>query len=668
MEPMTPKTAANRQRAEQVSAQTFLLGWLSVVLIAAATPYSDLVMQGTWIGLTSFPISAFFILCFLVGMNALLRRWRRGWRPGELLFVYSMALVAAGIPSFGWTGLLIPYLAGPFYFATPENNWAQILHPHLPRWLFPQNKEAVVWLYQGLPHGVPIPWGEWLFPLTAWTVLGLSVYLVFFCLSALLLKPWVKQERLVFPLMHLPLEMAGAGSASVPSFFGDPLMWTCFGVVAAIHTVNGLRYYVPWIPSINVHLISLDAYFQQRPFSAVTPFWVRIPFSIIGLAYLLPLEISFSLWVCYFFFLTQQIIADAMGLPLRNVQAYPVKDFVAHQMIGGIIVYALYGFWSGREHWQSVWRKAKGRKGQGGKGLGGQALQTPEESEEALPYRGAFWGICGGRLLITLWGWKAGSGLGWTLILFTLYFLVHLVAVRLVCEGGMLYVQHPFRPINILLAAFGTKGIGASRLPMLVLFDHLLMLDNRSPLMPSVVQGLRLGDGVNLSLRQLLAAMGFSVLTAMLFSYGSYLRLMYRHGGNNLHQWFTTYYTRNLYSTWTSHLLTEGEPKNPKALLTMLVGGATMVGLLFMHRNFLWFPVAPIGYLMGASWPMVNFWFPVLLAWVVKAIVLRYGGGKLYRRLLPAFLGCILAEFLSAGLWVIVDFFTGVRGHVIFSF
>ena len=99
--------------------RAWLVGLIAVVFVAFFTPYSNLVMQGTWIGLTSFPISAFFVLCFLVAINTMLSRWRKSWRPDEMLLVYVMALVAAGIPSFGWTGLLIPYLAGPFYFATP---------------------------------------------------------------------------------------------------------------------------------------------------------------------------------------------------------------------------------------------------------------------------------------------------------------------------------------------------------------------------------------------------------------------------------------------------------------------------------------------------------------------------------------------------------------------
>jgi hypothetical protein len=158
------------------------------------------------------------------------------------------------------------------------------------------------------------------------------------------------------------------------------------------------------------------------------------------------------------------------------------------------------------------------------------------------------------------------------------------------------------------------------------------------------------------------------VVLAVTSSYFSYLRLMYRYGGASLHPWFTAYYTNNLYCTWTSHLIVGGEPANPREFLTMGIGAASMWGIVFMHRTFLWWPFHPIGYLMGASWPMINFWFPIFVGWLLKSVLLRYGGAKLYRKLLPGFLGLVLAEFSAAGLWVAIDAICGVRGHQIFSF
>jgi hypothetical protein len=232
----------------------------------------------------------------------------------------------------------------------------------------------------------------------------------------------------------------------------------------------------------------------------------------------------------------------------------------------------------------------------------------------------------------------------------------------------MLYVQHPFRPFNLLLAGVGAAGLGRPALPSLALLDHLWMLDNRSPLMPTILQSFKIGDMVGLRPRRLTGALALSVAVAVPISLWAYLRLMYSHGGLALNPWFTTYYTNNLYGTWTAYLMTQGEPAAPTTFLTMLIGGVTMGLLLLLHRLFWWWPLHPVGYLMGASWPMINFWFPIFLGWLVKSLVLRYGGAKVYRRLIPGFLALILAEFFAAGLWVVIDYCTDVTGHEIFSF
>lgn len=646
-----------------MTARAVAIGLVAVLAIGLVTPYSDLVMRGTWVGLTAFPISAFFLLLVLAAaVNVIPRRLGFGLSTAELLVIYCMMLVAAGIPSFGLTGLLIPYMAGPFYFASPENRWEETLWPHFADWLHPDPGRATTGLYEGLRPGTPIPWGDWIGPLAAWSVLVLGVYSVFFCLSALLRKRWVDDEKLVFPLVHLPLEMTRyeAPAQPVPPFFANRIMWLFFLVPFLIHALNGLHHYYPAVPGINVHRVPLDTYITERPWTALSPLWLRFLFSIIGLAYLLPGELSFSLWVFYFFFLLQQVAGSALGFPMPSVQAYPVRRFVAHQMIGGIVLHFALGMAAARPRLAEIWRAAIGGRGDAGR--------AADDRHEALPYSLAFWGLVCGLLVICLWGTAAGAGFALTLIIFLLYFVVHTVAVRLVCEGGMLYVQHPFRPFNMMIAAAGTRALGPGPIAILGLFDHLFMLDNRSPLMPGIMQSLRMADAGPVPRRSLLGALAGAVVLAMGVSFFAYLRLMYIHGGTALNTWFTTYYTNNLYSTWTNHLIVNGEPAMPGAFVVMAAGALSMWGLTYMHRTHLWWPLHPIGYLMGASWPMINFWFPVMLGWLIKTTVLKFGGHKVYQRLVPGFLGLILAEFAAAGLWVLIDLFTGVRGHEIFSF
>lgn len=634
------------------------IGLLCALLLAVATPFSDLVLRGTWVGLTAFPVSALFVLLVAVALNIVPRRLGIGLSSAELIVIYAMSLVAAGIPSFGLTGLLIPYIAGPFYFASPENKWEQTLWENWPQWLHPAPGPTITGLYEGLRPGTPIPLRDWIGPLAIWSLMILAVYLCFFCLASMLRKRWVDDEKLVFPLVQLPIQLAHYEDTRdlVPAILRDRIMWLFFLLPFSVHALNGLHFYFPAIPSVNVHRIPLDAYIKERPWNALSPLWLRFLFSIIGLAYLLPSELSFSLWFFYFFFLTQQVIGNVAGYPMPSVQAYGTRRFVAHQMIGGIIEFFVLGMLAARPRLQEIWNAAWGKP------------RAEDDRQEAIPYGQAFWGFWVGMALIALWGSTAGAGFGPTLLLFALYFVVHVVAVRLVCEGGMLYVQHPFRPLNIFLAAVGTRPIGPQRLAILSLFDHLWMVDNRSPLMPGVMQSLRLADDAGVSRRSLVGALVGAVLLSMVVSYVTYLTIMYVNGGTKLNTWFTTYYTKNLYCTWTNYLIATGEPATPVAFVTMGVGAVSMWALTFLHRTYLWWPLHPIGYLMGASWPMINFWFPIFLGWLIKTSVLRFGGHKAYQKLRPGFLGLLFGEFSAAGLWVLIDLCAGARGHEIFSF
>jgi hypothetical protein len=81
--------------------------------------------------------------------------------------------------------------------------------------------------------------------------------------------------------------------------------------------------------------------------------------------------------------------------------------------------------------------------------------------------------------------------------------------------------------------------------------------------------------------------------------------------------------------------------------------------LLIMRMRFFWWPVHPIGYAIAYSWDMNLLWFPILLSFITKTVILRYGGFNLYRRTVPLFLGFILGEYMIGGAWSIIGIALG---------
>ena len=63
---------------------------------------------------------------------------------------------------------------------------------------------------------------------------------------------------------------------------------------------------------------------------------------------------------------------------------------------------------------------------------------------------------------------------------------------------------------------------------------------------------------------------------------------------------------------------------------------------------------------------MDQLWFSIALAWLLKLLAMKYGGPSLFRRARPFFFGLIIGQFFIAGLWLIIDFFTGMTDNEVF--
>ena len=197
-----------------------------------------------------------------------------------------MMIVAAAIPSWGFTLNLIPLLGGFFYYATPENEWAQLIQPHIPPWLVPDGRDAVWKLFEGGTRSEPVSWGAWGPPLLIWSLFAVTVYFITFCLLVILRKQWVEREKLLFPMAVLPLEMSTEEPGRrLPPFFRNYLMWIGFLIPFLINGLEALHKYYHFIPPI-----SLDASIPILHNAVHLRCSPR--FKVIGLSYLLSLDVG----------------------------------------------------------------------------------------------------------------------------------------------------------------------------------------------------------------------------------------------------------------------------------------------------------------------------------------------------------------------------------------
>jgi hypothetical protein len=105
---------------------------------------------------------------------------------------------------------------------------------------------------------------------------------------------------------------------------------------------------------------------------------------------------------------------------------------------------------------------------------------------------------------------------------------------------------------------------------------------------------------------------------------------------------------------------------NGPALQAAAAGMLVVAVLTALRLRFLWWPLHPIGYAAANTWTMAWLWFPCLLMWVLKGLILRYGGLRLYRRWLPFFLGLILGDYLAGALWAILGAALDIKIYRIF--
>ncbi|MSR82639.1 MAG: hypothetical protein EXS58_06895 [Candidatus Latescibacteria bacterium] len=639
-----------KRAGQAFTPRAFVMGALGSLTIAVGDPYATMVIRGSYMALDFSTPGALFLLLLLAGLfNPLLKRLAPAWAlaPGELLVIYIMMITASAVSTMGLVAYMLPLLTSPFYFATPENNWENLIQPHVPAWMVPQGTEVVKWFYEGAPLGRGVPWGAWIPPLLHWAVLLVALYAVMICAMVLLRRQWVEHERLLYPVAQVPLEIVREEPGHhLPPFFRNPVMWAGFALPVIAGTLKALHAYYSFMPA--AELVAVLPFFRNT-----VNLIFRLSFPVIGFTYLINLDIAFSLWFFNLLAHLFQGVMNVLGIgSTEKLAPYGAweKPILAHQATGAMAVLVIMGLWVARPHLAAVWRQA--------------LSNAAAEPGELFSYRAALLGLVGGLGVMALWLWWAGMPLWVVLLLVLIALLVFVGLTRVVVEAGMAEAMTPLIATAILVSGLGSTVLGPAAMVNLG-FTYVWQGDLRTFLMASCAHGLKLGEHLGQRLRPLLWAMGLALLLGLVASTITLLHLAYQYGGINLNAWFFGAGCQMPFEFIADKLNTPTGPNWGGWAHT--AAGALVMGLLMLARHqWPWWPLHPLGYPMAVTFINNQIWLSIFIAWLLKLAVVKYGGPQLYHHTRPFFLGLIAGQFAIAGLWLVIDFFTGMTDNVVF--
>jgi len=635
------------------------VGLASAVAVDVLIPVSAYRLGSSRLVFSYLPMGVLLVFGAVVaGLNVVLGAIRRSWAltSAELAVVFAMTLVASAFPALGFVGYLLGIISTPYYFASPENQWGELLLPHLPEWaLPPEGSGALEWFYNGLPPGRSIPWSAWVVPLFWWGTLIAAIVLVSVALMVMLRRQWVERERLVFPLAEVPAELIQQETRR--GWLHNRLFWLGFLIPFGIILWNIISYFYPFFPTIP--LVGTSARLPwisvARDFPGVC---LKVNFFIIGFAYLTRADVLLSVWVFQVAAIVFAGVSNRLGFRLGSPDVWTeISVAQGWASFGCLTFLVVWGVWMAREHLREVWRKALGR------------APEVDDSQELMSYRAAVVSLGLGLAYIT--AWLHALGMPWVVaaVFLAATFILYLGICKIVAQTGLTYVRATLTAQSFTYYGLGTGLMGPQGVTAVGL-TYGFVCDTRPLHFAAVGHIAKLCDLLAergafrpQDKRRMLWAIVAAALVGGVVSVWVTLLLGYRHGAYNFGAWHFSAGNISLVQNVVSKLRSP-VPVDWARLGSAAVGAGLAAGLTLLMYRVSWWRLSPIGLAVCGSWPITVSWFSVFITWVIKTVVLRVGGNDLYQRSRALFIGLLFGYVAGVGLSLAVDvlFFYG-EGH-----
>lgn len=520
-------------------------------------------------------------------------------------------------------------------------------------------------------------------PMLMWGSLITAIFLLLMCVAEWIRRKWIERENLAFPLVEIADGLIRHDSMleSAVDVHNPPPRSLAFSMVF----LAGFAVAFLWVSleamghyefSSQVYEVSFNVsktVFTSGPMKEMDKVFLVISPIVLGIAFLVSLEVSFSVWAI---FVLYSLITWAckppggMQAPYAGYAGGMNYPFPMEQMLGataclaGVSVYKM--FRTGKSEHVALERK---------------------ESFVPRPLQVA--GLVLLPIAIFALFWNMGIS-GWQGMLFLAIVSVFVMAqtiaaARVRAETG-LPTQHVSYEFAKFPMVFGLTGLTGAKIYTLFISAAFLPISLLFRTLPQHLENLELARRHRVNYRVIALAVLLAFLVAFGVGMGSFL--VYAHYiGDKVGGW--TVYTAGLpantapaavanYALWVSHFMGEeslnrfDQPMTIRVIFVLI--GLLAYGLLnYLRGRFARFPLHPLGYILLLSsiyYVMVSpyhkggdasildstwLWGSALAAWLTKKLTIKYGGMNAYKRAKPFFVGLVVGAVVCIFAWNMLD-------------
>ena len=660
-----PQAALQPDEARTVTLRAVVLGAVTVAFTCVASTYLEFKSKSAHMAMSNLPMTALLPFVWWLIINTVLKRVAPRWSLTgmDLLVIFSMVWIGGSFAGYTWITQWVGHMAAPHYYASPENRWQELFFDQVPWWMYPRDSgSAILHFFNGLPPGLGTPWGVWL-PALFWAAsIALAVLLGGIGITVIFQKQWEESERLTFPLALVPLELTSDFDrrGGWPWFCRSRAFWIGVAIAAIPVIWNLTGYFFLSFPHIGI----FDTYFNPHGsryaslFRHLYPMSYRILPTIIGFAYLCDLDILFSLWA---FKLLGWVVEYAMwstgftvGLAGQSANAREIGNLQGH---GALIFLVGWSVWIARRHLRDVFRQAFGRSG---------PIDGVQPS--LMSYRGALVVLGGSTAYAIFWFNKAGFDL-WVATAWILFMWTGLFAImKYLAASGFAYM-FPGWGTNMPEVFVGSAAMSNQTLVAYrVVSSNIIGGWRTAPALPHTLRVARGAAGG----RRLLAAILLAFVVGIAVSFVYTLSICYEEGGTSFRTWSLVGGAQWPYNRAASEMTGAERTLPDPQKIAVWGSGILLAALLSILRARLpWWPLHPIGVLFQFNWFLGLYTLTIFITYLVKLIVLKFGGILLYRRSRPIFYGLIVGFVFALGISFLVDlvWFPGLgQGHYVHGY